>query len=145
MHGTSRWIDHERFDWSDSGWQPPPLTAAVIYELHLGTFTPEGTCEAAVHRLDHLVALGWRDRLHYWRNKDKRELDLVLQDGELLHTISCPLSAESFVSRSLETFRKFYPLGANLVVLPNLTRAYTRFYGNESVDFIAAPQLAEVL
>jgi maltooligosyltrehalose trehalohydrolase len=58
IHGFSRWVDHSVFKWTDAGWQQPPLGSAVIYELHLGTFTPEGTCEAAVGRLDHLVELG---------------------------------------------------------------------------------------
>jgi maltooligosyltrehalose trehalohydrolase len=58
IHGFSRWVDHSLFGWTDAGWQQPPLGSAVIYELHLGTFTPEGTCEAAISRLDHLVALG---------------------------------------------------------------------------------------
>jgi maltooligosyltrehalose trehalohydrolase len=58
IHGPSRWVDHSLFEWTDAGWQPPPLGSAVIYELHLGTFTPEGTCEAAISRLDHLVELG---------------------------------------------------------------------------------------
>ena len=39
-------------------WQAGPLSAAVIYELHIGTFTPAGTFEAAIERLDHLVDLG---------------------------------------------------------------------------------------
>jgi maltooligosyltrehalose trehalohydrolase len=58
IHGPSRWVDHSLFKWTDAGWQQPPLGSAVIYELHLGTFTPEGTCDAAIGRLDHLVALG---------------------------------------------------------------------------------------
>ena len=39
-------------------WQPRPLSSAVIYELHVGTFTREGTFEAAIARLDHLAELG---------------------------------------------------------------------------------------
>jgi len=58
IHGFSRWVDHSVFEWTDAGWQQPPLGSAVIYELHLGTFTKEGTCEAAIGRLDHLVELG---------------------------------------------------------------------------------------
>ncbi len=58
IHGFSRWVDHSLFKWADAGWQQPPLGSAVIYELHLGTFTSEGTCDAAVGRLDHLVELG---------------------------------------------------------------------------------------
>ncbi len=58
IHGFSRWVDHSLFAWTDAGWQQPPLGSAVIYELHVGTFTREGTCSAAIGRLDHLVELG---------------------------------------------------------------------------------------
>ncbi len=58
VHGASRWVDHARFDWTDAGWQQPPLGSAVIYELHVGTFTPEGTFAAVSDRLDHLLDLG---------------------------------------------------------------------------------------
>jgi len=56
--GPSRRVDHAAFPWSDRGWQPPPLGSAVLYELHVGTFTPEGTFDAAIARLDPLVDLG---------------------------------------------------------------------------------------
>ena len=58
VHGPSRLVDHNVFRWSDQRWQAGPLAAAVIYELHIGTFTPEGTFDAAIGRLDHLVDLG---------------------------------------------------------------------------------------
>src|SRR5262245_33172544 len=58
VHGPSRVVDHARFRWRDARWQPPPLSAAVLYELHIGTFTPEGTFAAAIDRLDHLRDLG---------------------------------------------------------------------------------------
>ncbi len=58
VHGPSRWVDHTRFNWSDSSWRQPPLGAGVIYELHVGTFTPEGTFDSAIDRLAHLVDLG---------------------------------------------------------------------------------------
>ena len=58
VHGPSRWVDHSRFVWSDERWQQAPLGSAVIYELHVGTFTPTGTFAAAIDRLDHLAALG---------------------------------------------------------------------------------------
>jgi maltooligosyltrehalose trehalohydrolase len=57
-HGWSRWIDHEKFAWPDDGYQPPAWESAVVYELHVGTFTPLGTFDGAVGRLDDLVALG---------------------------------------------------------------------------------------
>jgi maltooligosyltrehalose trehalohydrolase len=58
VHGLSRLVDHSEFKWSDAGWQAPPLSSAVIYELHVGTFTPQATFEAAIEKLDHLVRLG---------------------------------------------------------------------------------------
>jgi len=58
VHGPSRRVDHTAFPWSDASWRPPPLERAVFYELHVGTFTPEGTFDAARRRLDHLVELG---------------------------------------------------------------------------------------
>jgi maltooligosyltrehalose trehalohydrolase len=58
VHGASRLVDHNAFAWSDQDWQAPPLSSALIYELHLGTFTPEGTLKAAESHLDYLKALG---------------------------------------------------------------------------------------
>jgi maltooligosyltrehalose trehalohydrolase len=58
VHGPSRVVDHSRFQWTDAGWRPPPLSSAIFYELHIGTFTPEGTCDSAIERLDHLQRLG---------------------------------------------------------------------------------------
>ncbi len=58
VHGPSRWVDHARFSWTDAGWQQQPLGSAVIYELHVGSFTPEGTFDAAINHLDHLSDLG---------------------------------------------------------------------------------------
>jgi malto-oligosyltrehalose trehalohydrolase len=58
VHGLSRVYDHDRFAWTDTLWRGRPLAGGVLYELHLGTFTPEGTFDAAIERLDHLVGLG---------------------------------------------------------------------------------------
>ena len=44
--------------WSDAEWQAPPFESAIVYELHIGTFTPEGTLQAAESRLDYLQELG---------------------------------------------------------------------------------------
>ncbi|MEX2120712.1 MAG: malto-oligosyltrehalose trehalohydrolase [Pirellulales bacterium] len=54
----SRTVDHSTFEWTDQRWQAPPLPSAVVYELHVGTFTPQGTFEAAIEKLDHLADLG---------------------------------------------------------------------------------------
>jgi maltooligosyltrehalose trehalohydrolase len=56
--GLSRTYDHSSFRWTDRGWRGGPLHGSVIYELHVGTFTPEGTFDAAIERLGHLVNLG---------------------------------------------------------------------------------------
>lgn len=58
VHGPSMVVDPLAFDWRDVGWSGRPWEQAVVYELHIGTFTPEGTFEAAIERLDYLVALG---------------------------------------------------------------------------------------
>ena len=58
VHCLSRLYDQSAFIWTDAHFQPPPLANGVIYELHIGTFTPEGTFDAAITRLDHLVDLG---------------------------------------------------------------------------------------
>lgn len=57
-HGPSRVVDHDAFAWTDAGWAGVALPDLLVYELHVGTFTPEGTFDAAVRRLDDLVALG---------------------------------------------------------------------------------------
>ncbi len=58
VHGPSRVYDQHAFAWDDAGWAGRDLTAAVIYELHIGTFTPGATFDTAIERLDHLVELG---------------------------------------------------------------------------------------
>jgi maltooligosyltrehalose trehalohydrolase len=58
VHGPSRLVDHSAFPWTDGTWRGLPLAGAVLYELHIGTFTEGGTFDAAVERLDHLVELG---------------------------------------------------------------------------------------
>ncbi|MGA8635385.1 MAG: malto-oligosyltrehalose trehalohydrolase [Candidatus Dormiibacterota bacterium] len=57
VHGASRVVDHPRRREEDR-WQGFPFREAIIYELHIGTFAPEGTFDAAITRLDHLQKLG---------------------------------------------------------------------------------------
>jgi maltooligosyltrehalose trehalohydrolase len=57
VHGPSRWCSDE-FAWTDDGFRAVPLSAALIYELHIGTFSPEGTFTGAIARLPHLKQLG---------------------------------------------------------------------------------------
>ena len=58
VHGPSRTVDPDTWRWTDQNWAGKDLRGSVIYELHVGTFTPEGTLDAAVSRLGHLVDLG---------------------------------------------------------------------------------------
>jgi maltooligosyltrehalose trehalohydrolase len=58
VHGPSQRLDHAAFAWTDAGFRPPPLASSLIYELHVGTFSPEGTFDGAIARLGHLVELG---------------------------------------------------------------------------------------
>ena len=56
--GPSCVIDQASFRWSDCRWQAPPLASAMVYELHLGTFTRDGTFLSAIEKLNYLVDLG---------------------------------------------------------------------------------------
>jgi maltooligosyltrehalose trehalohydrolase len=58
VDGLSAVVDHGSFPWTDSSWRGLSARGRVVYELHVGTFTPEGTFDAAIGRLEHLVELG---------------------------------------------------------------------------------------
>ncbi|GAA1446474.1 malto-oligosyltrehalose trehalohydrolase [Mycobacterium cookii] len=57
VHGLSR-RDVTAHEWADGSWTGRQLAGSVVYELHVGTFTPGGTLDSAIERLDHLVDLG---------------------------------------------------------------------------------------
>jgi maltooligosyltrehalose trehalohydrolase len=58
VHGLSEVVDPHRFEWTDQAWKGQSLADFVLYELHVGTFTKEGTFDAVIDRLDDLVSLG---------------------------------------------------------------------------------------
>ena len=58
VHGPSQVISPTSFDWQENAWRGRRWEEAVIYELHIGTFTPDGTFAAASERLDYLVEVG---------------------------------------------------------------------------------------
>ena len=58
VHAASALLDLTAYDWGDADWSGRSLEGSVLYELHVGTFTAEGTFAAAIERLDHLVDLG---------------------------------------------------------------------------------------
>jgi maltooligosyltrehalose trehalohydrolase len=58
IHGASEVVDPAAFDWSDGNWRGRPWEEAVVYELHVGSFTPAGTFDGVIERLDYLAELG---------------------------------------------------------------------------------------
>lgn len=58
VHGPSEVVDPDAFRWTDTGWSGLPLAEMVIYEIHVGTFTREGTFDAVIPRLAALRDLG---------------------------------------------------------------------------------------
>ena len=58
VHDLSEVIDPTALEWTDDQWRGISARGLVLYELHVGTFTPEGTFDAAIEKLDHLVDLG---------------------------------------------------------------------------------------
>ena len=58
VHQASQVVDHHAYTWQDSAWEGRPLTQMVQYEMHVGTFTPEGTFDAAIPRLPDLADIG---------------------------------------------------------------------------------------
>lgn len=58
VHGPSRVVEPHGFEWTDADWKGVPLKDLIIYELHVGTFTPEGTFQAVIEKLPYLKSLG---------------------------------------------------------------------------------------
>lgn len=58
VHGRSQLVDPKEFQWQTADWTGRPWHEAVVYELHTGTFTPEGTFDAIIGKLDHLKNVG---------------------------------------------------------------------------------------
>lgn len=58
VHGPSQTVDLKTFKWTDASWTNPPLDDYLIYELHTGTFSPNGTFKGIEEHLDHLLQLG---------------------------------------------------------------------------------------
>ena len=59
VHGPSEVIDHDAYAWTAADWRGRPWHEAVILELHVGTFTEEGTFRAAIEKLDDIAAAGF--------------------------------------------------------------------------------------
>ena len=58
VHGLSEVVDPSRFEWHDQAWPGLPIQGLVIYQCHVGTFTPQGTFDSLIGQLPRLKALG---------------------------------------------------------------------------------------
>jgi len=58
VHGASQIYCHDAFEWHDKLWRGAPRTGAVLYEVHIGTFSKAGTFDGAIEHLEYLVDLG---------------------------------------------------------------------------------------
>jgi maltooligosyltrehalose trehalohydrolase len=58
VHGPSQLYDHSKFAWHDQFWRGSPKASAILYEMHIGTFSEEGTFDGAIQHFDYLVDLG---------------------------------------------------------------------------------------
>ena len=58
VHEMSQWFDVTRFEWGDQLWEDFDLSTAILYELHIGTFSETGTFDGAIAHLDHLAEVG---------------------------------------------------------------------------------------
>jgi maltooligosyltrehalose trehalohydrolase len=58
VHSPSALVDLDAFEWTDGSWTGRQLAGGIIYELHIGTFTPDGTLDSAIDKLDYLVSIG---------------------------------------------------------------------------------------
>jgi maltooligosyltrehalose trehalohydrolase len=58
VHGPSEVVDHDRYEWLDAGWRGLPLSDLILYEMHVGAFTHEGTFISAISRLDDIAQSG---------------------------------------------------------------------------------------
>ncbi len=93
--------------------------------------------------LDALIAAGVT-RVHFWRDKQQREVDFVIPRGrEAVDTIECKWRPEAFEARGLAAFRAQYPKGKNLIVSPLTGPAYGRTVGGLKVSFLSPADLRE--
>jgi hypothetical protein len=91
--------------------------------------------------LDALLAAGV-SQLHFWRDKQQREIDFVVPRGlDVVDTIECKWRPESFETRNLATFREAYPQGRNFVVSPLPGPGYSRVMTGLPVDFVTPAEL----
>lgn len=91
--------------------------------------------------LDTLLAAG-ESRLHFWRDKQQREVDFVLPRGrDRVDAIECKWKADAFGTRNLAACRESYPNGRNFVVCPLSGPGYPRRMAGLPVEFVTPAEL----
>jgi predicted AAA+ superfamily ATPase len=91
--------------------------------------------------LDTLIA-GGVAQLHFWRDKQQREVDFVVPLGrDRVDAIECKWKPEAFETRGLAAFRAQYPKGRNFVVSPLTSPAYEQSQGGLKISFVSPGQL----
>ncbi len=91
--------------------------------------------------LDTLLAAG-EPRLHFWRDKQHREVDFVVPRGrDRVDAIECKWRPDAFETRNLSAFRAVYPKGRNFVVSPLPGPGYARMMKGFSVEFVTPAEL----
>lgn len=81
-------------------------------------------------------------KLHFWRDKQQREVDFVVPRGrEAVDAVECKWNADAFEPRGLSAFRENYPRGRNFVVSPQVTTGYRRRIGELAVEFLPIAEL----
>jgi len=90
---------------------------------------------------DTLLSAG-QPRLHFWRDKQQREVDFVLPRGrDRVDAIECKWRADAFATRNLAAFREAYPKGRNFVVCPLSGPGYPRVMSGLSIEFVTPAEL----
>ncbi len=91
--------------------------------------------------LDTLLAAG-EPRMHFWRDKQQREVDFVLPRGrDRVDAIECKWKPDAFETRNLAAFRELYPKGRNFVVSPLNGPGYPRVMNGFPVEFVTPAEL----
>lgn len=86
------------------------------------------------------------DSILFWRDKQQREVDFVLPRGRThVDAIECKWSIDAFETRSMAAFRENYPKGRNILVCPQVTKAYSRRHKQLDIEYVPIEQLRETL
>ena len=92
--------------------------------------------------LNEILAHTQSKKVYYWRDKRGHEVDFILQKkGKDPIAIECKWSSNNFESNGIQAFRRQYPKGKNYVVAQDVSRSFSKTYGETTVDFISLDNL----